>query len=108
MAHKFLAPTGAQDVKMSCVRALPYSIKGSESFLEGVLQGELKRELKRELKSKQASKQVSKEACKQASKQAGKQVSRQATSNRALRRHSVGAMPCRGLLFPVSHSDLLT
>ena len=33
---------------------LPYSIKGSESFLEGVLQGE--------------------EECKQAGKQAGKQV----------------------------------
>ena len=49
---------------------------------------EFKKELKREQTSKKASKQEGKKAGKQASKQSSKQ---------ALRRHSVGAMPCRGL-----------
>ena len=50
--------------------------------------------------SKQAGKQLNGLASRQARKQAdqaGKQVSKQ-SSRQALRGHSVGAMPCRGLL----------
>ena len=57
--------------------------------------GAAEKELKR---GKQARKHASKQAGKQARRQAGKQ---------ALGRHSVGAMPWRGLLFPLGHSDLL-
>ena len=43
----------------------------------------------------------------QASKQAGKKASRQA-SRQALRRHSVGAMPWRGLFFYLSQCSTLS
>ena len=46
--------------------------------------------------STQASMQACKQACTQASMQASMQASKQAR-NQALRRNSVGAMPCRGL-----------
>ena len=46
--------------------------------------------------SRKASKQASKQVSKQVSKQAGRQASRQG-SRQALRGHSVGAMPWRGL-----------
>ena len=57
----------------------------------------------------QACKQERKLASKEVSKQAGRQASRQASkqsSKPALRRHSVGAMPCRGLLFKCQFQGL--
>ena len=58
-------------------------------------------ESSREPASKQLGKQGRRQGSKEAGKQAGKQASSQASkqsSKQALRRHSVGAMPCRGLL----------
>ena len=81
---------------MSCVR-------GSVTLFKRTLKMS-----SRELK--QASKQASRQAGKQASRQAGKQASRQASkqaSRQALGRHSVGAMPWRGLFnFDLKFSEV--
>ena len=62
VAASFLAPTGAQDVMMSCVRYLiQLRVKGTREA------------------SKQASKQVRKQVSKQVGKQVSKQVSKQAS-----------------------------
>ena len=84
----FLAPSGAQGVKMSVCVSVRMTF-----FKRGLLK-ELKRELKKELK-----REFKWSNC----KQAGRQASRQ-----ALGRHSVGAMPWRGLFLQASFTCVKT
>ena len=96
----FLAPTGAQDVKMSCVRACVTLFKRTLKMSSRELKQASKQESRQAGKhagkqadrqagrqaSKQVGRQASKQAGRQASKQAGRQASKQAGTRKAFSR----------------------